>query len=765
MKSNQERSNECLPPKKREIPACTLPSEDRPMVMAPASESQRGGNLAWLASMASGHEGKKQHTSSSTESEGPQFKPMVSTVESARAPTVTTTIPAVHPSPLSQHTGPIQYSPMPPNVHFISPSYGAPYTSYISPLLPPASTTTTTSSQRHTEAYTGTTSSPASKHDPVISTSDSIPQPHSTQYVQISSSQLSVVPCTASSPQSHLPHHLQHTLALSGPSQFLLQYSDGPMPKKEDGRPREMLNGEPERSRRFNQLSEPKISSIAKGSLSTQHHHIHQREHYETRHMTLPPEYVQENNNLRNSLVLVHNSHNSSNVDPGGNQDKLPPPLAPAEKGGICAGKPVSRTSSSTSHPFPPPLPLDSLKAAVTTLSPHAVIHTTHSATEPLSLGLTSTNFYPAHQPIIGYIAGTGQPQHVSYHTSLPPHLLIPGTQPVIIPVSGAEATATSTAPTFAAALPHAFVTSATPKGESFETPASYPHPTGAVVQAQLHLPILPASASLPATPPIPSTPALPPYFTKGSIIQLADGELKRVEDLKTEDFIQSAEISSELKIDSSTVERIDSSHTPNSAIIQFAVGEHRSQVNVEVLVEYPFFVFGQGWSSCCPDRTTQLLELPCARLAVGDVCISLTLKNLKNGSLKKSQGQISDAASLGPPLKPPFKAPSGGTRRAARHMEQENGLTQCGRQGGVSSQASKENGELGSAEKGASRIPTSSESESISKPTGRKRRWSAPEGRKVEKHEEEPPLTLPRPSFIPQEVKISIEGRSNIGK
>lgn len=552
------------------------------MVMAPASESQRGGNLAWLASMASGHEGKKQHTSSSTESEGPQFKPMVSTVESARAPTVTTTIPAVHPSPLSQHTGPIQYSPMPPNVHFISPSYGAPYTSYISPLLPPASTTTTTSSQRHTEAYTGTTSSPASKHDPVISTSDSIPQPHSTQYVQISSSQLSVVPCTASSAQSHLPHHLQHTLALSGPSQFLLQYSDGPMPKKEDGRPREMLNGEPERSRRFNQLSEPKISSIAKGSLSTQHHHIHQREHYETRHMTLPPEYVQENNNLRNSLVLVPNSHNSSNVDPGGNQDKLPPPLAPAEKGGICAGKPVSRTSSSTSHPFPPPpLPVDSLKAAVTTLSPHAVIHTTHSATEPLSLGLTSTNFYPAHQPIIGYIAGTGQPQHVSYHTSLPPHLLIPGTQPVIIPVSGAEATATSTAPTFAAALPHAFVTSATPKGESFETPASYPHSTGAVVQAQLHLPILPASASLPATPPIPSTPALPPYFTKGSIIQLADGELKRVEDLKTEDFIQSAEISSELKIDSSTVERIDSSHTPNSAIIQFAVGEHRSQVGL----------------------------------------------------------------------------------------------------------------------------------------------------------------------------------------
>lgn len=764
MKSNQERSNESLPPKKREIPACTLPSDDRPMVMAPASESQRGGNLAWRASMASGHESNKQHTSSSAEAEGPQSKPTMSTVESSRAPTATSTIPAVYTSPLSQQAGTIQYSPMHPNLHFISPSYAAPYASYISPLVSPAATTT--SSHRHTEAYSGTTSSPASKSDPLISTSDSIPQPHSTQYVQISSSQLSVVPCTASSPQSHLPLHLQQTLALSGPSQLLLQYSDGPMSKKEDGRPREMLNGESERGRRFNHPSESKVSSIAKGSLSTQHHHIHQRDHYDTRHMPLPPVYAHENTSLRNSLVLVPNSHNSSSADPGGNLDKLPPPLAPAEKGGICAGKPVSRTHSSTCLPFPPPpLPVDGLKAAVTTLSPHAVIHTTHSATEPLSLGLTSTNFYSAHQPIIGYIAGTGQPQPLSYHTSLPPHLLIPGTQPVIIPVSGAEATATSTTPTFAAALPHAFVTSAAPKGESFETSASYPHPAGAVVQAQLHLPILPASASLPATPPIPSTPALPPYFTKGSIIQLADGELKRVEDLKTEDFIQSAEISSELKIDSSTVERIDSSHTPNSAIIQFAVGEHRSQVNVEVLVEYPFFVFGQGWSSCCPDRTTQLLELPCARLAVGDVCISLTLKNLKNGSLKKSQGQISDATSLGPLFKPPFKAPPGGTRRAARHMEQENGLAHCGRQGGVSSQASKENGELGFGEKGTCRIPLSSESESISKPTGRKRRWSAPEGRKVEKLEEEPPSTLPRPSFIPQEVKISIEGRSNIGK
>ncbi len=188
------------------------------------------------------------------------------------------------------------------------------------------------------------------------------------------------------------------------------------------------------------------------------------------------------------------------------------------------------------------------------------------------------------------------------------------------------------------------------------------------------------------------------------------------------------------------------------------------SQVSVEVLVEYPFFVFGQGWSSCCPERTTQLLELPCTKLSVGDVCISLTLKNLRNGSIKKSQGQVLDAPSLGPPLKSP-KALSSGMQGGVRHTEQENGLGQCGDQGRGGGQDNRENGELRFGERDICKAPPVTESESGSKPTGRKRRWSAPEGRKVEYPEGEPPLKFPKPSFIPREVKISIEGRSNIGK
>lgn len=177
-------------------------------------------------------------------------------------------------------------------------------------------------------------------------------------------------------------------------------------------------------------------------------------------------------------------------------------------------------------------------------------------------------------------------------------------------------------------------------------------------------------------------------------------------------------------------------------------------QVSVEVLVEYPFFVFGQGWSSCCPERTSQLFDLPCSKLSVGDVCISLTLKNLKNGSIKK--GQPMDSASI--LLKHSKNDSLAGSRH--RYVEQENGINQG------SAQMLAENGELKFPDKiGLPAAPLLTKTEPSKPPATRKRRWSAPETRKLEKSEEEPPLTLPKPSFIPQEVKICIEGRSNVGK
>lgn len=74
-----------------------------------------------------------------------------------------------------------------------------------------------------------------------------------------------------------------------------------------------------------------------------------------------------------------------------------------------------------------------------------------------------------------------------------------------------------------------------------------------------------------------------PPHFMKGSIIQLTNGELKRVEDLETKDFVHSAEISNDLKIDSSSVVRIDENVERGTVVLGFVVGEHKVQVGKHI--------------------------------------------------------------------------------------------------------------------------------------------------------------------------------------
>lgn len=244
------------------------------------------------------------------------------------------------------------------------------------------------------------------------------------------------------------------------------------------------------------------------------------------------------------------------------------------------------------------------------------------------------------------------------------------------------------------------------------------------------------------------------------------------MEDLKTEDFIQSAEISSELKIDSSTVERIDSGQTPNAVVIQFSVGELKAQVCVEVLVEYPFFVFGQGWSSCCPDRTTELFELSCAKLCVGDVCVSLTLRGLRNGSVS-DPGQM-----LGSKLKTmDFSEPCPNTDLTTRNSPSAtgngSGPISTHRPAGQQTLAPGDGiyaagqmlGDMDSRDLGEEVVKTDKTQSGVQqRPISRKRRWSAPERDQTDKVEDEPPLMLPKPSFISQEVKISIEGHSSTG-
>lgn len=211
-------------------------------------------------------------------------------------------------------------------------------------------------------------------------------------------------------------------------------------------------------------------------------------------------------------------------------------------------------------------------------------------------------------------------------------------------------------------------------------------------------------------------------------------------------------------------------------------------QVCVEVLVEYPFFVFGQGWSSCCPDRTTQLFELSCAKLCVGDVCVSLTLRSLKNGSVtdshtfgaKLKMGHIPDSSpnmDANARNRVSSEAADGNCgllmkASGAERMERQHAAGSGGgvgtfpRQGeGIYTATAQVTVE---ARQESSKTDTSAPSKQLvdqEKPSVRKRRWSAPERDQTERaEEEEPPVTLPKPSFIPQEVKISIEGHSSSG-
>lgn len=806
MKSNQERSNECLPPKKREIPATSRPSEEKAVALP--SDNHRAEGVAWLPGNPGGRShGGGRHGPAGTSVElglqqGLGLHKALSTgldyspPSAPRSVPATSTLPTVYPPPQSgTPVSPVQYAHLPHTFQFIGSSqYSGPYTGFIPSQLisPTASPVTsavasavgaTTPSQRsQLEAYSTLLASmgslsQASAHKaeqqhlgrtPGLMAPGSPPPAPQNQYVHIAGSpQNAGRPASPPAVPVHLhPHQtmIPHTITLGPSPQVVVQYTDSgghfvtreATKKAESSRlqqamqAKEMLNGEMEKGRRYGAPASADLGLAKAGSKSAPHP-------YESRHVVVhpsPSDYgSRDSAGVRASVMVLPNSSTpvpDLDVQPVTHREASPSTLN--DKGGLHLGKPGHRSYALSPQQALGP---EGVKAAaVATLSPHTVIQTTHSASEPLPVGLPATAFYAGTQPpVIGYLSG--QQQAITYAGGLPQHLVIPGTQPLLIPVgsadvegSGAASAIVTSSPQFAA-VPHSFVTTALPKSENFSpealvSQAAYP----AMVQAQIHLPLVQSVASPAAAPP-----TLPPYFMKGSIIQLANGELKKVEDLKTEDFIQSAEISSDLKIDSSTVERIEDSPSPGVAVIQFAVGEHRAQVSVEVLVEYPFFVFGQGWSSCCPERTSQLFDLPCCRLSVGDVCISLTLKNLKNGSVKK--GQPADPASV---LLKHAKAegPAGGRHRGA---EQENGI-------GRGAQLLAENGELKFPEKiGLPAAPLLPKTEPSKPAAARKRRWSAPESRKLERPADEPPLTLPKPSLIPQEVKICIEGRSNVGK
>jgi len=116
-----------------------------------------------------------------------------------------------------------------------------------------------------------------------------------------------------------------------------------------------------------------------------------------------------------------------------------------------------------------------------------------------------------------------------------------------------------------------------------------------------------------------------PPYFRAGSMIQLADGNVKRVEHLQTEDFVSSAASCPDLSLEEATVTRLEKTSSSAQVTVTFSLARSPSErVTVIISPDHPFFVTGQGWSSYSPTLTMASFSLNCNQLALGDVCISL---------------------------------------------------------------------------------------------------------------------------------------------
>ena len=344
--------------------------------------------------------------------------------------------------------------------------------------------------------------------------------------------------------------------------------------------------------------------------------------------------------------------------------------------------------------------------------------------------------------------------------------------------------------------------------------------PTTAQQQQQLHQqpPVQPtadATQALASSLAPPTAPCNPSHFMKGAIIQLATGELKRVEDLQTQDFVRSAEVSGGLKIDSSMVVDIRASQQrPGLVSLHFTVGEQQSKVTIDVPPEHPFFVFGQGWSSCSPERTAQLYGLPCHHLQVGDVCVSITLQqqlqpqqqkqpqhhhsqqqqqqqqqNLSRTLSKTNASSVPGHQLMGPPA-PQQSRPQSHLRLDRIHRERPRE----GEKDGVDKEEATHFGLLGHTElpnrpsrtsaehpRSQSSYHLHTEGSAFAGGTGMgamqaalgasQRRWSSPGLQRYNMKGDEGPRpqistsSHTRPSFIPQEVKLSIEGRSNAGK
>lgn len=189
MKSNQERSNECLPPKKREIPATSRPSEEKATVLP--SDNHRAEGVAWLPGNlgARGHGGGR-HGPAGTSAElglqqGIGLHKALSTgldyspPSAPRSVPATTTLPTVYPPPQSgTPVSPVQYAHLPHTFQFIGSSqYSGPYAGFIpSQLISPTASPVTSAVASAAGATTPTQRSQLEAYSTLLASMGSLSQ-------------------------------------------------------------------------------------------------------------------------------------------------------------------------------------------------------------------------------------------------------------------------------------------------------------------------------------------------------------------------------------------------------------------------------------------------------------------------------------------------------------------------------------------------------------------------------------------------------------
>lgn len=78
-----------------------------------------------------------------------------------------------------------------------------------------------------------------------------------------------------------------------------------------------------------------------------------------------------------------------------------------------------------------------------------------------------------------------------------------------------------------------------------------------------------------------------PGNFAKGSLIQLHNGELRRIEDMRTEDFVMSADSCPELRLAESTVVKIEDNQQTGGAIIKLTYNQRQSEVRTKPVLGF----------------------------------------------------------------------------------------------------------------------------------------------------------------------------------